>query len=86
MCANNKEYEAEALYYINRLHVPDGYSIDSLSVWDATGMAAGYNEAMAATDAKYKIYIHQDTMIIDKYFIPKILKIFQDENPHSQRP
>ena len=80
MCVNNKEYEEEAMYFINRLHVPDGYSIDSLSVWDATGMAAGYNEGMSATDAKYKVYLHQDTMIIDKYFIPKILKIFQDES------
>ncbi|MBE5923088.1 MAG: methyltransferase domain-containing protein [Lachnospiraceae bacterium] len=79
MCVNNKEYEAEALYYINRLHIPEGYSIDSLSVWGATGMAAGYNEGMSASDAKYKVYLHQDTMIIDKYFISKILNIFHDK-------
>ena len=80
MCVNDPQYEAEASYFINRLHVPDGYSIEFLSVWEASGMASGYNEGMAASDAKYKIYLHQDTMIIDKDFIFKILDIFEDSS------
>ncbi|MBR1598191.1 MAG: glycosyltransferase family protein [Lachnospiraceae bacterium] len=78
MCVNDSQYEAEAAYYISRLLVPEGYSIDLLSVWDASGMAAGYNEAMSVSDAKYKVYLHQDTMIIEKDFITRMLNIFRD--------
>ena len=78
MCVNDSQYEAEAAYFINRLSVPEGYSIEFLSVWDATGMASGYNEAMSVSEAKYKVYLHQDTIIIEKDFISKMLDIFQN--------
>ena len=80
MCVNDSQYEAEAAYYINRLNVPEGYSIDFLSVWDASGMAAGYNEAMSVSDAKYKVYLHQDTMIVERDFIAKMLDIFHNSS------
>ena len=74
ICTNDSQYEAEATYFISRLNIPDGYSIDLLSIWEAASMASGYNEGMSASDAKYKVYLHQDTMIIEKDFISKILK------------
>ena len=79
LCTNDSQYEAEAAYFINRLTIPEGYSIELLSVWDATGMASGYNEGMSSSDARYKVYLHQDTMIIEKDFISKILQIFSDQ-------
>lgn len=78
LCTNDSQYEAEAAYFIKRLNIPDGYNIDILSVWDAKSMASGYNEGMYSSDAKYKVYLHQDTMIIEKNFIPKILHIFDN--------
>ena len=69
MCTNNTQYAEEAIYYINNLNVPRGYSIDVLTVGGADSMTAGYNEAMKTSDAKYKVYMHQDVMIIEKYFI-----------------
>ncbi len=80
MCVNNDSSFNEAIYYINHLNIPDGYSIDCITIYDSTSMASGYNEAMNASDAKYKIYMHQDVFIIDPDFLYKILAIFDDNS------
>lgn len=80
MCVNNWEYANEAIYFINQLHVPDGYVIDVLTVEEAQSMAGGYNEAMRASDAKYKVYLHQDVMIVCRDFIFHMLDCFKNEN------
>lgn len=78
MCVNDDRYEEECLRYIRQLHVPEGFEVEQLSVRDAACMTAGYNEAMEASDAKYKVYLHQDVFIVNKDFIPEILRIFED--------
>lgn len=80
MCTNDDLYASEAMYFINSINVPDGYSIEVLTIKDAKSMTAGYNEGMEASDAKYKVYMHQDVMIIDRNFISHILNVFQDES------
>lgn len=79
LCTNNQQYTDEALYFINKLHVPEGYTVDVLTVQEAKSMTAGYNEAMEASDAKYKIYMHQDVMIVEPDFLQKLLDVFADE-------
>lgn len=79
-CVNNKQYYNECLYYISKLNIPEGYKIEMLSIEDATSMTAGYNKAMKMTDAKYKIYLHQDTFILDEDILYVILDIFKDTN------
>lgn len=76
MCSNNEAYMNEAIFYINQLYIPEGYEIDFLSVSDALSMTSGYNEAMNASDAKYKVYLHQDTFLINPHFIEEFLDIF----------
>lgn len=76
ICANEKNELQECEYYINRLTVPKGYEIEILSVWEAQSMAAGYQEGMYASNAKYKVYLHQDVFIINVNFIKDILQIF----------
>lgn len=79
ICSNNQLYTAECLYYINHLNIPKGYQIDILTVEDAKSMTAGYNEAMQYSKAKYKVYLHQDTFIVNPNFIQDILDIFQSD-------
>lgn len=79
ICTNNSVLLGEALHYINHLHIPAGYEADLLTVSDASSITEAYNEAMAATDAKYKIYMHQDVFILNKYILFDLLKIFQSE-------
>ena len=78
MCVNDDRYEDECLRYIRQLYVPEGFEIEQLSVRNALCMTAGYNEAMEASDAKYKVYLHQDVFIVNKNFISEILRIFED--------
>lgn len=76
-CVNNEEEYAESLYYISRLRVPKGCEIDTIAVREASSMAAGYQAAMESTDAKYKVYMHQDAFIIHRDFIEDMLAVFR---------
>lgn len=78
-CVNNSKYEQEMLKYLNNLIIPEGYELEYLSICDAQSMAAGYNEGMRASEAKYKVYLHQDVFIVNPYFIQDILGIFKDD-------
>ena len=69
MCVNDELYEEECIRYIKRLHVPEEYEVQQLSVLGAKSMADGYNEAMQQTDAKYKVFLHQDVFIVYKNFM-----------------
>lgn len=74
---NDELYFDECCWYINRLHIPDTYEIDIISVREANSMAEAYNAAMESTDTKYKVYLHQDVFIYNRNFIVDMLKVFQ---------
>ncbi|QJW46345.1 hypothetical protein HA075_11265 [bacterium BFN5] len=78
-CVNNDEVYQECLLYIHNLDIPQGYSVETVSVKEAVSMASGLNQAMQKSDAKYKVYLHQDVFIINRKFIHDMLHIF--ENP-----
>lgn len=77
ICSNDDLYTDECIHYIQRLHVPTGYQISVLTIKEAVSMTSGYNEGMTGNTAKYKVYLHQDLFIVNKYFIDNILSIFQ---------
>lgn len=79
ICSNNEDFLAECITYISLLEVPEGYSVDVISILEAVSMAAGYNEGMRASDAKYKIYLHQDVFIIYRKFLYALLEIFESD-------
>ena len=76
LCSNDDEYLRECFHYLALLHVPAGFTVDTLVIPDAKSMTAGYNEAMKASDAKYKIYLHQDTFIRHRDFLGDIVGLF----------
>lgn len=75
-CVDDENEYAECLYYLERLEAPEGFEKDIIEIRNATSMTAGYNEGMDATDADYKIYLHQDAFIINKSFIEDIHRAF----------
>ncbi len=79
MCTNNARYEEECKYYVSRLEIPEGYQVEWVVIRDASSMTSGYNRAMKMSDAKYKIYVHQDVFIINNVLLQKILDIFAKE-------
>ncbi|CAM4275243.1 glycosyltransferase [Paenibacillus alkaliterrae] len=76
-CVNDERQYAESAKSIDSLLVPEGFIIDKLAIAEAESIAGGYNYAMNHSDAKYKVYLHQDTLIINKNFIFDILALFQ---------
>lgn len=78
-CVNDDYAAQESLYYISRLRVPEGFTVDTIQIKEAKSMTSGYNEAMNATDAKYKVYLHQDVLIINQNFITDLLEIFKNK-------
>lgn len=78
-CVNDDRQYEECLLYINNLNIPEGYEIDVISIKEAESMTSGYNAAMQDTDAKYKVYLHQDTYIVNKNFIYDVLNIFNSD-------
>ena len=78
-CVNNDRYWEECLYYLSELYVPEGYSVEVTEIRDAESMCSGYNEGMKSSEAKYKIYMHQDVFITDKWFFEELLDIFKTD-------
>ncbi len=76
--SNNAAYRDECLRYIRQLEVPDGYTLSWTCVEGASSMTAAYNEAMARSDAKYKIYIHHDTFLICPTLLHSLIDIFTE--------
>ncbi len=78
-CVNNDILMNECRLYIERLYIPEGWSVEVITIKEAPSMAEGYNTAMNASDADIKIYLHQDVFIINRYFLVNIVKIFNSD-------
>jgi spore maturation protein CgeB len=79
ICSNDEQQLQECLLYLSLLKVPEGYERELLVITDAKSMTSGYNEGMNASDAKYKIYLHQDSFIIYADFLEAMLKVFKKD-------
>ena len=77
---NDEKRLTECLDYISRVNIPEECDIDVMTVSEVDSMAKGYQEAMEASDAQYKIYLHQDTYIINENLLSDLLDIFQSDN------
>lgn len=63
---------------MSRLHVPEGYEVEYRVVREAHSMTSGYQQAMESSDAKYKIYLHQDVFVVNPNVLYELLGIFQN--------
>lgn len=79
-CTNDDGYATECRKYLEYLRLPEGMSGEILEIWNAPGMAAGYNYAMGHTDAKYKLYIHHDSFLIKTDLIRDIVTHFRKDS------
>lgn len=78
LCANDSFLAKECAGYIQNLIVPEGYETEIQTVYGAKSMTAGYNEGMRQSDAKYKVYLHQDVLIVHRGFLMELLRIFTE--------
>ena len=80
ICTNSERYLEECMFYIGKLKVPEDVNVSVIPVRDANSMTSGYNKAMHSSDAKYKIYIHQDMFLTNTDFLFDILKCFREND------
>ena len=73
ICTNDEIMMKECRLYIERLFVPKGYTTEILEIHDAPSMTSGYNRAMRQSDARYKIYLHQDVFILNRNFLNNLM-------------
>jgi len=78
-CVNSDWWYSECLLYLKHLKIPENMTAEFIDVRNAASMASGYNRAMKNSDAKYKIYLHQDTLVVNKNLIADLLKIFNSD-------
>lgn len=78
ICVNDETYYRECLFYLNRLRVPDRFSLEVYAVREADSIFAAYNEAMQKSEAKYKIYMHQDVFLIEQDILVNLLELFEE--------
>lgn len=79
ICTNNEIKLSECIHYLNHVIIPDGYELNFLAIEEAKSIVDGYNEGMTSSDAKYKIYMHQDTLILNKNILLDLLSIFESD-------
>ena len=77
ICVNNESYYEECLFYLNRISVPEGFRIEVFAITEAESIFEAYNQAMRQSDAKYKIYMHQDVFLIDKTLVKRCIEFFR---------
>ena len=77
-CVNDEDWYSEALLYLKHLAIPANMTAEYLPVRGAKSMCAGYNIGMNQSNAKYKVYLHQDTLIVNKNLAQDLKKIFAD--------
>lgn len=77
ICVNQELYYQECVHYIEKLIVPEGFTIEIYAVRDANSIFSAYNQAMQYSDAKYKIYMHQDVFLLKKTLLKESVAFFQ---------
>lgn len=76
---NDTDKYNESLGYWRKLKVPDGMQVESLVIHEASSMTEAYATAMSQSDAKYKIYIHQDVWITHPGFLEVMVNAFMSD-------
>ncbi|HDR6305994.1 TPA: glycosyltransferase [Bacillus cereus] len=81
ICTNDERVYSECVNHILQLIVPEGFEIEVIKIDNAKSLTSAYNRAMNSSQAKYKVYIHQDALILNRNFIADLIRIFnEDEN------
>jgi hypothetical protein len=74
---NDETQYAISRRYLDALQIPSGYSVEKIAIVGATSMAEGYQRAMEASTAQYKIYVHQDVYLVHERLLPELIRLFR---------
>jgi len=74
--SDEKQYET-CVRHIDALQIPSGFAIEKIGVLGAASMAQGYQRAMEASIARFKVYVHQDVYVVHRELLSELLRLFE---------
>ena len=78
-CVNDDDLFARLRRSIDELIVPDGFELRVFAARGATSLTAAYNRLQAAGAGwRYKAYVHQDVVILNRNLVPDLVRLFRD--------
>lgn len=72
----NEQYLAECLLYIHRLQIPKGYEIAISGMAETSDRTDEDYTKPVQSNAKYKVYLRENTFIVDDTFLYHMISIF----------
>jgi GT2 family glycosyltransferase len=73
----DEEQYRTCLQHIDALEIPPGHSVEKIAVYGGSSMTEVYQRAMEASTARYKIYLHVDTYVVNRGLLPDLLRLFE---------
>lgn len=80
VCYSNQQSLNKCISSLNSLKMPEGYEMDILGVENAEDIEAAYQAMMEESDAKYKVYIRENTYIVNNNFLFDVLNSFEQNS------
>lgn len=77
ICINDENLFARCRKYLTELDIPGDITMEIKEIRGAKGLASAYNQAIRESNAKYKVYLHQDTFIYNRQIISDIMAVFK---------
>ena len=65
------------LKYLDPLEIPSGHTVERIAVFGGGSIPECYQRAMEASTARYKIYLHVDTYVVNRELVPELLHLFR---------
>lgn len=72
----NEQTFSECITYLSKLDIPRGFEVDIISIEKPNTIAEAYNQGLKSSDAKYKVYLNENTLIYNQNFIEDMLRVF----------
>lgn len=76
ICINDEELYRRCRGFLDKMSIPVNFQTEMIEIRDAKGIPSAYNRAIQQSDAKYKVYLHQDTFIYNSNLIADIVSFF----------
>ncbi|MCR5338419.1 MAG: glycosyltransferase family protein [Lachnospiraceae bacterium] len=82
ICTNSKRYADEVLLYLQCQILDTGFTSSVYFIKNTRSVFSGYQLVLGFCHAKYKIYMHQDLFMADRYFTKHLIQTLQNTPYH----
>ncbi len=82
ICTTSKRYADEVLLYLQCQILDPGFTSSVYFIKNARSAFSGYQLVLGLSHAKYKIYMHQDLFMADRYFTKHLIRTLQTTPYH----